>query len=67
MAVERFDVVVVGSDTDGAGNTTTYTYDADNEQTKVTRPNSTTQVTDYNPDGKSSAASQLIAVEVSQC
>jgi RHS repeat-associated protein len=35
---------------DGNSNTTTYTYDAANRLTTTTRPDSTTQVTDYNDD-----------------
>jgi len=33
------------------GHTTTYTFDLDNEVTKTKRPDSTTLLTDYNPDG----------------
>jgi RHS repeat-associated protein len=36
---------------DGNGNTTTTTFDLANEPTTVTRPDSTTQVTDYHDDG----------------
>jgi RHS repeat-associated protein len=36
---------------DGNSNTTTYTFDVANELTTTTRPDSTTQVTDYNADG----------------
>ena len=36
---------------DGMGHTTTYTYDLDNEVTKTKRPDNTTLLTDYNPDG----------------
>ena len=37
--------------TDANGNTTTYTYDADNEQTQITRPDSSTTKTGYDGDG----------------
>ena len=36
---------------DGMGHTTTYTYDLDNKVTKTKRPDNTTLLTDYNPDG----------------
>jgi RHS repeat-associated protein len=36
---------------DGNSNTTTYAFDVANELTTTTRPDSTTQVTDYNDDG----------------
>jgi len=36
---------------DGNGNKTTYIYDLANQQTQVQRPDTTTQTTDYFPDG----------------